>query len=50
MKLRRHHNNKGFRQIKSGTVYKGMKIMARKLGIPFVSKNSIINPKPPNIE
>jgi len=35
MKTRRHHNNKGYRQIKNGKASKGIAIIAHKLGIPF---------------
>jgi hypothetical protein len=38
MKLRRHHNNKGLRQIKRGNMLNQVKRMARKLGIRFVVK------------
>lgn len=35
-KERRHHNNKGLRQIKRGKTRKQVKQMARRLGIPYV--------------
>lgn len=35
MKTRRHHNNKGIRQIKTGSYVKPLKRLARKLGVPF---------------
>lgn len=38
MKNRRHHNNKGLRSIKSGSVRRAVKIIARKLGIPYKQK------------
>ena len=35
MKTRKHHNNKGIRQIKNGKTEKHVKIMAKKLKIPY---------------
>lgn len=35
MKLRRHHNNKGYRQIKRGKTTDQVRRMARKLRLPF---------------
>lgn len=35
MKTRRHHNNKGYRQIKRGKTAKQIKRIAEKLGIPY---------------
>jgi len=35
MKLRRHHNNKGQRQIKTGKVDRDLKRIAKKLGIKY---------------
>jgi hypothetical protein len=35
MKFRRHHNNKGYRQIKNGGTTKQVKRIAKKLGIPY---------------
>lgn len=35
MKTRRHHNNKGYRQIKNGTPEKQMRRLAKRLGIPY---------------
>lgn len=32
---RRHHNNKGYRQIKNGRPEKDMRNLARRLGIPY---------------
>jgi hypothetical protein len=34
MKTRRHHNNKGYKQIKNGTTVKQVKAMAIRLKIP----------------
>lgn len=36
MKSRKHHNNKGYRQIKNGTTKKFIKSLAKKLGIKYV--------------
>lgn len=38
MKSRRHHNNKGSRQIKRGKTADQVKRMAKKLKVPFVVK------------
>lgn len=35
MKLRRHHNNKGTRQIKRGRTAAQLKAMCKRLGLPF---------------
>lgn len=35
MKNRRHHNNKGYRQIKRGKTVDQVKRIAQKLGIPY---------------
>lgn len=35
MKTRRHHNNKGSRQIKKGKTVEQVKRIAKKLGIPY---------------
>jgi hypothetical protein len=35
MKSRRHHNNKGLRQIKRGRTAKQVELMARKVGVPY---------------
>lgn len=37
MKTRRHHNNKGYRQIKRGKTFDQVRAMARRLGVPFGS-------------
>lgn len=37
IKVRRHHNNKGLRQIKRGNTAFEAKRMAKRLGIPFRS-------------
>jgi len=34
-KQRRHHNNKGYRQIKSGSSRRRLQRLAQELGIPF---------------
>lgn len=39
MKLRRHHNNKGYRQIKNGSTYWQVKTIAKKLGIKNEKQN-----------
>jgi hypothetical protein len=38
MKTRKHHNNKGLRQIRNGKPAREMKALARKMGILFKSK------------
>ncbi len=38
MKTRRHHNNKGYRQIKRGKTVEQVKGIAKKLGIPYGDK------------
>lgn len=35
MKTRRHHNNKGYRSVKTGAVLRGVKRIARTLKIPY---------------
>jgi hypothetical protein len=35
MKVRRHHNNKGTRQVKRGKTFEQLKRIAKKLGLPF---------------
>jgi len=40
MKFRRHHNNKGYRQIKTGKLKKQIKIIKRKLKIKPKPNNS----------
>lgn len=37
MKFRRHHNNKGLRQIKRGRTTRQVQCMAARLGIPYLS-------------
>jgi hypothetical protein len=39
MKTRRHHNNKGLRQIKNGKTSEQVKRMAGRLGIPFNTRS-----------
>ena len=36
-KIRRHHNNKGYRQIINGNIKKQVKNMAKRLGVKYVS-------------
>lgn len=36
--FRRHHNNKGYRQIKLGNTCKQVEAIAKRLGIPYGSK------------
>jgi hypothetical protein len=43
MKLRRHHNNKGYRQIKRGKTTDQVRRMARKLKLPFYIEKSARN-------
>lgn len=38
-KLRRHHNNKGKQQMKSGTYLERLKRLAKKPNIPFGKKS-----------
>jgi hypothetical protein len=38
MKTRKHHNNKGYRQIKRGKTYFQVKKIARKLKLNYESK------------
>jgi hypothetical protein len=35
VKTRRHHNNKGYRQIKNGTPAKQMKKLAKKMKVKY---------------
>jgi len=35
LKTRKHHNTKGFRQIREGRTTDQVKAMARRLGIPY---------------
>lgn len=35
MKMRRHHNNKGTRQIKRGRCEQRARRLARRLGVPY---------------
>ena len=44
MKTRRHHNNKGSRQIKRGRTVDQVKRIARKLGVPFVGGAPFVCP------
>jgi hypothetical protein len=39
MKTRRHHNNKGARQIKRGKTAAQLKRIAKRLRIPFTQKS-----------
>lgn len=38
MRFRRHHNNKGYRQIKRGKTRRQVQCLARRLGIPYRSR------------
>lgn len=40
IKVRRHHNNKGLRQIKAGKTASDVKRMAKRLGVPFRCKRA----------
>lgn len=42
MKFRRHHNNKGYRQIKNGKCAKSLKIIAKKLKIRYGNNQVLI--------
>jgi hypothetical protein len=35
MKDRKHHNNKGYRQIKNGKCERSLQLLAKKLGIKY---------------
>jgi hypothetical protein len=39
MKTRRHHNNKGYRQVKRGKTRTQVEHMARRLRIPVIAKD-----------
>ena len=41
MRDRRHHNNKGTRQIKNGQTSKDLKRIAEKLKVPFKENNNV---------
>ena len=43
MKVRRHHNNKGYRQIKSGNTYKSLQCIIKKLNLNVGGSNNAIN-------
>ena len=43
MKERRHHNNKGYRQIKRGKTYKSLHYIIKKLNINVGDSNNGIN-------
>ena len=43
MKFRRHHNNKGYRQIKSGSTYKSLQYIVKKLNLSVGDSNNVIN-------
>lgn len=43
MKFRRHHNNKGYRQIKNGKTYEQVKHLAKKYGI-FKNRGTHLSP------
>ena len=38
MKIRKHHNNKGYYRIKKGWQEEQLKLIAKKLGIPYGKK------------
>lgn len=38
MKFRRHHNNKGYRQIKNGRTRKQVRLIAKKLKLKYGNK------------
>lgn len=40
MKTRRHHNNKGLRQIKRGKTEEQLKRICKKLGLPYGKKKN----------
>lgn len=40
MKTRRHHNNKGLRQIKRGKTAGQLRAMCKRLGLPFRNRPS----------
>ncbi|MBW4616486.1 MAG: hypothetical protein KME21_25095 [Desmonostoc vinosum HA7617-LM4] len=44
MKLRRHHNNKGLRQIKRGRTIAQVKAIAHRLNVRYGSYPAIITP------
>lgn len=44
MKMRRHHNNKGFRQIQRGRTRDQVERMAKRLGVP-IEANSLSRQK-----
>ena len=39
MKTRRHHNNKGLRQVRTGKTRAQVKAIAKRLGLPSKPKN-----------
>ena len=43
MKSRRHHNNKGYKQIKSGNTYKSLQYIIKKLNLSVGDSNNVIN-------
>lgn len=40
MKTRRHHNNKGLRQVKRGKTRQQVKAIARRIGVPYRATES----------
>jgi hypothetical protein len=42
LKSRKHHNNKGTRQIKTGNRAKKTQLFAKKIGVPFQIGNDIV--------
>lgn len=45
MKLRRHHNNKGARQIKRGQTARQLRRICRKLGLPYRDSREVAPPQ-----
>jgi len=44
---RRHHNNKGERQVRRGRTYNQVKAMCRRLGLPFApDKDAFLSDTP----
>lgn len=41
MKTRRHHNNKGTRQIKNGQLEKRARKLAKEMGVPYETVNPL---------
>ena len=43
MKYRRHHNSKGYRQIKRGKPYKSLQYIIKKLNLSVGDSNNVVN-------